>query len=462
MPDIWQFTLLASDRFDRYFSLCIRIDDFRLIFTRFQRGNEKDELKLIAKSLEVKTFERTSEDIQRIANWLEANDVLPGLCIKRYLELSKTVSFEDHHLNTTLCNQGDVGDAFYIIFSGEVSVHVDGQQVHVLKAGEGFGERSLENDEVRSATCRTNQRSRLIVIRAREYQKLLKAHQNRKISEAMDFLQSNCNIVCHWPYTKAFRLSGLLKRREFKKGNTIMVQGDESIALYLLYKGSAQAQKEIVQTSENRWPSSKQKYRVLSHSRKIAIFMETFLPGSIFGEEVLFGQNSRSQYTTVATEETEVFVVNKTDAQKYFRRDKKHMFARLNKALHMTPDTLQVNYFNKKKTDRLFSLIKSEAFGKKYQERINCHYLGQNGKRESPTRKDRSKKAAQTDGKSESELSVASPVSSPQHPIIEPCQDPVVVQKTCSRRETSTRKIVLPGKTDRMLMVKQHTIAHVL
>ncbi len=51
-----------------------------------------------------------------------------------------------------IIRQGDVGDCFYMIASGEVSVQVNHVQVAVLEAGTFFGEMSLLSNEKRSAT----------------------------------------------------------------------------------------------------------------------------------------------------------------------------------------------------------------------------------------------------------------------------------------------------------------------
>ena len=61
--------------------------------------------------------------------------------------------------------QGDVGDRYYVIESGEVEVLGDGVAVTTLGPGEGFGEVALLRDSRRTATvmARTDVRLRAML-----------------------------------------------------------------------------------------------------------------------------------------------------------------------------------------------------------------------------------------------------------------------------------------------------------
>lgn len=195
-------------------------EDFRLIFTRFAEDDNsnrnREQLKL-QRLFGVEQEKRSREDMQVLALWMQRNAVLPGLSYKRYLELSKYINFLEAEPGHSLCSQGEIGDAFYILFAGEVEVLVDGQLVHKLVAGEGFGERSLETDEPRNATCICSEMSRLLVVKAKDYKSMLKQHQTRKFKFAMDYLQHRCEIINAWPYTKVYRVSGSLLRRQVRR-----------------------------------------------------------------------------------------------------------------------------------------------------------------------------------------------------------------------------------------------------
>ena len=234
------------------------------------------------------------------------------------MELARTVSFEEVDKGHKLCYQGEIGDAFYIIFSGSVRVIIDGGVVGELLPGNGFGERSLETDEPRSATCIASEKSQCVVIKSHEYKLMMKMHQQKKFKQVMNFLQVECRMVKAWTYPKIFKLSAVLVRRAFNTGDVIVKQGEESNVMYLLMKGVVEVQKEVTYLTENRWPDVNNEYTVVQHERMVALPLKTLGVGDHFGEEMILGYNDR-QYSVVARGQCEVFAVNKGDVRNFFR-----------------------------------------------------------------------------------------------------------------------------------------------
>ena len=57
--------------------------------------------------------------------------------------------------NSLIFKQGDVGNCMYIIFKGEVKIHIDKTHLATLKANDLFGEFALLDTENRSASATT-------------------------------------------------------------------------------------------------------------------------------------------------------------------------------------------------------------------------------------------------------------------------------------------------------------------
>jgi MFS family permease len=64
----------------------------------------------------------------------------------------------------TIFRQGDAGDRFYIVDSGQVEIEIDGREVNVLGPGEYFGEIALLREIPRTASARARQPSELYAL----------------------------------------------------------------------------------------------------------------------------------------------------------------------------------------------------------------------------------------------------------------------------------------------------------
>jgi hypothetical protein len=76
-----------------------------------------------------------------------------------------------------ICTQGEVGDRFYVVRSGELEVTVDGLVSGRLEQGEGFGEIALLRDMPRTATVRAVSPVELAVLERREFVAAVTGHR---------------------------------------------------------------------------------------------------------------------------------------------------------------------------------------------------------------------------------------------------------------------------------------------
>ena len=76
---------------------------------------------------------------------------------------------------TTVCEEGEVGQTFYFILSGQATVIRHGRKVAELGAGGYFGELALLDRLPRSATIKAATDLELLVISQKDFNKLLVA-----------------------------------------------------------------------------------------------------------------------------------------------------------------------------------------------------------------------------------------------------------------------------------------------
>ena len=114
---------------------------------------------VICLKLDVTNFNSLLGNIEQIRNEdaamaiLKRVDILSSLSEKQLLKVARSLKKEVYPANTTLFSQGDIGNNFYLIASGEVSIHVNHVEVAKLQQGDYFGETSLLSDEKRNATA---------------------------------------------------------------------------------------------------------------------------------------------------------------------------------------------------------------------------------------------------------------------------------------------------------------------
>jgi CRP-like cAMP-binding protein len=94
-------------------------------------------------------------------------------------ELARVARRYRYDRDEVIFYQGDPGDTFYVILSGQVKVGVtspEGQEaiLVMLDAGEGFGEFALLDDQPRSATIETTQVTDVLAIRKDDFRRLLR------------------------------------------------------------------------------------------------------------------------------------------------------------------------------------------------------------------------------------------------------------------------------------------------
>jgi len=71
-------------------------------------------------------------------------------------DLAPLMEEEEYEEGILIFKEGEIGDCMYIIHKGEVNIHKGGTTLAILKEKEVFGELSLLDAEVRSASATTH------------------------------------------------------------------------------------------------------------------------------------------------------------------------------------------------------------------------------------------------------------------------------------------------------------------
>ncbi|MCX7698850.1 MAG: cyclic nucleotide-binding domain-containing protein [Candidatus Goldbacteria bacterium] len=128
------------------------------------------------------------DDFSMLRNALQKVDFFYNLSFGELDELIQALRKRKAKKGEKIIKQGEIGDKFYIIGSGEVSVHIKkgliSNKVATLTTGDFFGEMALITDLPRTATVIAEEPTELFVLDKADFKKILM--KNPKISSIIN------------------------------------------------------------------------------------------------------------------------------------------------------------------------------------------------------------------------------------------------------------------------------------
>ena len=188
---------------------------------------------------------------EEVRAFLQKQPVFAGLEAASLAELARLGEPQSFSIGKNICDQGDPGDAAFLVYSGKVRVvrsNGQGQSVTVgvLSRGEFFGERAIIAGEIRNATVRASEDVVVVRFSRPDFQRFLASHPELKgyfdslIAERAlaTFLRSS-TILKAVPPREIRDVVENLKRCSFQAGQTVFAQGDPGDRLYIIKQGEA-------------------------------------------------------------------------------------------------------------------------------------------------------------------------------------------------------------------------------
>ncbi len=143
-----------------------------------------------------------------------------------------------HCAGEIIIKQGDEGDNFYIIDSGEVAVYVNNEMVTTISDGGSFGELALIYGQLRAATVKAKSDVKLWAIDRDTYRRILMGSTIRKRDMYQEFL-SKVSILESLDKWERLTVADSLESVQFEDGEKIVVQGERGEDFFIIIEGNA-------------------------------------------------------------------------------------------------------------------------------------------------------------------------------------------------------------------------------
>ncbi|KAJ1451930.1 cyclic nucleotide-binding-like protein [Pelagophyceae sp. CCMP2097] len=210
--------------------------------------------------------------------------------------------------------ENDVGTTFYILVSGEVTVHkaaMPGATLATLKSGASFGEQALgKGAPLRNATVTSSvQQSVFLEIRKTDYDSILRTHQDCERRRALECLQ-RVKLFRGWAKARLERVCAMLQHRDVKAGVAIIRQGEAPDNVYFLERGSCAVVMALREKRSNRWPAGPRAWTTMDRFCEKRVTLVELGAGAYFGERGIVEGAPRAA-TVVATTDAHVVYLDR-------------------------------------------------------------------------------------------------------------------------------------------------------
>lgn len=175
-----------------------------------------------------------------------------------------------HCAGETIIKQGDEGDNFYIIDSGEVSVYVNNELVTTISDGGSFGELALIYNQLRAATVKSKTDVKLWAIDRDTYRRILMGSTIRKRDIYQEFL-SKVSILESLDKWERLTIADALEPVQFEDAQKIVVQGEHGEDFFIIIEGSAAVYQ---QRNENEEPVEVSRLGPSDYFGEIALLLD--------------------------------------------------------------------------------------------------------------------------------------------------------------------------------------------
>lgn len=210
----------------------------------------------IITALAIPGAQRTNKDIEPILDFLTGLKFFYSFQSNYEVmsAIARKVELQSYSKNRSIFQEGDVGNHFYIILDGEVSIVkvkkvfdevIDTTVLVRMFRGQTFGETALESKGgLRTAGAISTQKCKLLALHAEDYLTILSRFRT-VIKEEVRTILSSSSIFQDWETAKLDYLASFAIMKNYAANSEILKAGDPVSSLMLIKSGIVQLIKSI-------------------------------------------------------------------------------------------------------------------------------------------------------------------------------------------------------------------------
>mmetsp|Transcript_4190 Transcript_4190/g.8406 ORF Transcript_4190/g.8406 Transcript_4190/m.8406 type:complete len:537 (+) Transcript_4190:1328-2938(+) len=194
-----------------------------------------------------------------------------------------------------------------------------------LHAGASFGELAILKDLPRSATAQCLDDTSLAVIKAADFNKILAAYEEKKLTKKVEFL-SSLPFLRNWTKVALYKLTYFFKERSYKFNQFVYKEGSPANEVFVIRSGEFKFSKQssslqtkpldlTTLTTVNQ-ASARRMLKEHKQTKEEKLWMMIKGPLEMFGDYDVIENTPRQQTCICSTRKADVYVISKIDFMK--------------------------------------------------------------------------------------------------------------------------------------------------
>ncbi|KAG6955158.1 hypothetical protein JG688_00012001, partial [Phytophthora aleatoria] len=249
--------------------------DFQVFFPRFSDHVITDE-EILQQGVPKEPSERNIVELQCIARWImKIPSTSTFLDLNQATEIAKLAKYRAFRPQEYVFRKGDVGDACYLVLSGEVHILIDGEKVASVTKNSAFGDIALQLEnatrgaDVQAASPPGTGNSssspgastpnsslpaigcEVLMIMAEDYHKTLARCQTRRRKHLVNWLHTEVTLFRDCVESKLHFFELVSIDVPLKKGEVLYTQGESVGAFYIVRSGRVRLEVDIQYEQES-------------------------------------------------------------------------------------------------------------------------------------------------------------------------------------------------------------------